>query len=111
MTSLFASAAVVLALTSVVSAANAADRFYSDKTIRILTSAVGGSYDAYARLVARHLASHVEGGARAVIVQSMPGATIKIPLYLQGVAANDSAVIGLLNNAAAFAPLLGVPQS
>jgi hypothetical protein len=92
-------------------AANALDSFYRDKTVRILTSAVGGSYDAYARLIARHLPNHIEGGVRAVVVQNMPGATIKIPLYLQDVAATDATVIGAFNNAVAFAPLLEVPQA
>lgn len=112
MTSTCVSSVVAAVLTLAGStAATAADGFYHDKTIRILTSAVGGSYDAYARLVARYLPNHIAGGARAVVVQSMPGATIKIPLYLQDVASGDSTVIGLLNNAVAFAPLLEVPQA
>src|SRR5262249_18507678 len=57
----------VLALLA--TAAQAADGFYADKTVRILTSAVGSSYDSYARLVARHLPKHVAGGVKAVIVQ------------------------------------------
>jgi tripartite-type tricarboxylate transporter receptor subunit TctC len=87
-----------------------AEPFYKDKTIRILTSEVGSGYDASARLVARHLGDHIEGHP-AVIVQAMPGATIKIPLYLAKVVATDSTVIGALNNAAAFAPALGIPQA
>jgi hypothetical protein len=101
--------AVVLACAG--SPADGAEGFYHDKTVRILTSAVGGSYDAYARLVAHYLPGHVEGGVRAVVVQNMPGATIKIPLYLQDVATSDSTVIASLNNAVAFAPLLDVPQA
>jgi tripartite-type tricarboxylate transporter receptor subunit TctC len=108
---LFLSAAVAIVLGCASSAASAAEGFYHDKTVRILTSAVGGSYDAYARLVARYLPGHIEGGVRAVVVQNMPGATIKIPLYLQDVATSDSTIIGSLNNAVAFAPLLDVPQA
>jgi tripartite-type tricarboxylate transporter receptor subunit TctC len=107
----FASILIVLAVTVAGSPANAAETFYADKTIRILTSAVGSSYDAYARLIARYLPRHIEGGVKAIIVQDMPGATIKIPLYLYDVASSDSTVIGALNNAVAFAPLLGVPQA
>ena len=91
--------------------AASAEDFYRDKTLRILTSAVGSSYDAYARLVARYIPRHVAGGLKAAIVQDMPGATIKIPLYLTEVAASDPTVMAVLNNAAAFAPLLGVPQA
>lgn len=88
----------------------AADSFYKDKTIRILVSSSGSGYDTTGRLVARHLPAHVEG-APTVIVQSMPGATIKVPLYLYSVVPTDSLAIGALNNAAAFAPLLGVAQA
>ena len=87
-----------------------AQPFYKDKTIRILTSEAGSGYDTTARLVARHLSLHVEG-APNVIVQAMPGATVKVPLYLANVVPNDSTVIGLLNNAVAFAPLFGIPQA
>jgi len=86
------------------------DSFYKGKTIRILTSESGSGYDATARLVARHLPAHIDGGLTAV-VQTMPGATIKIPLYLSTVVRGESTVIGAINNAVAFAPLLGVPQA
>lgn len=86
--------------------------FYNDKTIRIIVGgSAGGGYDTTARLVARHLPPHVGGGAKT-IVQNMPGAgTIKVALYLVNVAPTDSTVIAAMNNALAFAPLLGVPQA
>src|ERR1700752_475072 len=110
MLSIFSTAVLLVLLTLSALAANAADNFYRDKTVRILTAAAGGSYDAFERLVARHLPNHIEGGVRAVVVQNMPGATIKIPLYLKDVASRDGTVIGSFNNAVAFAPLLDVPQ-
>src|SRR5581483_3255745 len=98
--------AALFALVLAIAARDAAAQgFYQDKTIRILTSAVGSSYDAYARLVARYLPRHLEGGVKAVIVQDMPGATIKVPLYLWDVARSDPTAIAIFNNAAAFAPL------
>ena len=99
----------VVFLTSLASPA-ASDAFYKDKTIRILTSSSGSGYDTTARLVARYLPSHLDGEP-TVIVQSMPGATVKVPLYLYNVVPTDSTVIGALNNAVAFAPLLGVLQA
>src|SRR5215831_19381768 len=90
MKSAFLSIVVAVAVTLPGSAANAAENFYHDKTIRILTAAAGGSYDAYARLVARYLPTHIDGGVKAVVVRNMPGATIKIPLYLKDVASNDA---------------------
>jgi hypothetical protein len=91
-------------------AAHAQDNVFSNKTIKIFVATAGSSYDAYARTVARYLPGHLANGVTA-IVQQMPGATIKVPLYLQEVVHNDITVIGALNNAAAFAPLLGVPQA
>lgn len=88
----------------------AAGPYYKDKTIRILTSEVGSGYDTVARFVARHLGAHIEGHP-TVIVQNMPGATVKIPLYLTNIVPGDSTVIALLNNAVAFAPLMGIPQA
>lgn len=99
-------------ITAAIASPLSADAFYNDKTIRIIVGGTaGGGYDTTARLVARHLPHHIGGGAKA-IVQNMPGAgTVKAPLYLYNVAPNDSTAIGALNNAVAFAPLLGVPQA
>lgn len=98
-----------VALQAVSASPEAAD-YYKDKTIRILTSESGSGYDTAARLVARHLPDYVPGAPKA-IVQSMPGATIKVALYLHDVATSDSTAIGAINNATAFAPLFGVTQA
>src|SRR5262245_61172161 len=51
-----------------------AQDFYKSKTITIICGyGVGGGYDAYARLLARHLGNHIPGQP-TVIVQNMPGA-------------------------------------
>jgi tripartite-type tricarboxylate transporter receptor subunit TctC len=48
--------------------------FYQGKTLTIVVGyGVGGGYDVYARLLARHIARHIPG-APNVIVQNMPGA-------------------------------------
>lgn len=50
-----------------------AEPFYRGKTIRIITFAgPGGSYDIHARVLARHITSHIAGKPR-VVVQNMPG--------------------------------------
>jgi tripartite-type tricarboxylate transporter receptor subunit TctC len=52
----------------------AAQEFYRGKTITIICGyGVGGGYDLYARLLARHLADHIPGKP-AIIVQTMTGA-------------------------------------
>src|SRR4051812_19491027 len=56
--------------------ANAQDagKFYAGKTITLLMpSGPGGGYDAYARLVSRHIGRHIPGNP-TILVQGMPGA-------------------------------------
>ncbi len=48
--------------------------FFKGKTIRIIVGvSAGGGYDTYARVIARHMARHIEGNP-AIIVENMPGA-------------------------------------
>jgi tripartite-type tricarboxylate transporter receptor subunit TctC len=83
-------------------------QFYKDKQITLIAGApVGGSYDTYARLVARHLGEHVPGKP-AVIVQNMPGAvSIRAANHLYAAAPKDGLVIGTFNNALAFYQVVG----
>src|SRR3569623_805429 len=61
-------------LCSNASAAQDASEFYRGRTITIICGfAAGGGYDAYARLLARHLGHHIPGNPN-VIVQNMTGA-------------------------------------
>ena len=49
------------------------DNFYKSQTVRIVVgSPPGGSYDLYARALARHLGRHIPGQP-SVVVQNMPG--------------------------------------
>src|SRR3989338_5288787 len=48
--------------------------FYKGKTIRIIVGfSAGGGYDAYSRLIARHMGKHISGNP-AIVVDNMPGA-------------------------------------
>jgi tripartite-type tricarboxylate transporter receptor subunit TctC len=72
--------------------------FYRGKQIALVTSAsVGGGYDQYARLLARHMQRHIPGEP-AIIVQNMVGAEgLRAANYLYNVAAQDGTVIGGLS--------------
>ncbi len=72
--------------------------FYRGKQISLITSAsVGGGYDQYARLLARHMPRHIPGEP-AIIVQNMVGAEgLRAANYLYNVAAQDGSVIGGLS--------------
>jgi tripartite-type tricarboxylate transporter receptor subunit TctC len=65
-------AAVVIAVAFAnVAEAQPADEFYKGKRITIVVgSAAGSGYDAYARLVARHMGKHIPGNP-LFIVQNM----------------------------------------
>jgi tripartite-type tricarboxylate transporter receptor subunit TctC len=97
-------AALLLAICS--AGAAAAQDFYKGKEVTIYTgSATGGPYDAYARLLARHLVRNIPGNPN-VIVQAMPGASGRRMMgYMQNVAPKDGTVIAAPQRAVAFDPL------
>ena len=56
----FAAAAVLLAFAAAVASAQTPDQFYKGRQITMIVfSGAGSTYDFYARLLARHLGSHV----------------------------------------------------
>jgi hypothetical protein len=91
---------LALAVTLLSPAARAAEEagFYRGKTITLISgSAAGGAYDAYARLLARHIGKQVAGNP-AVVVQDMPGAgSLTAVHYLDGNGAKDGTVLVTFN--------------
>ncbi len=81
--------------------------FYRGKTVSLLIGySVGGGYDAYGRLVARHLGKHIPGNP-SVVPQNMSGAgSLKAANYLYSVAPKDGSVIGTFSRSQGIAPLL-----
>ncbi len=83
--------------------------FYSKNTVTIAVGfSPGGSYDLYARLLARHIGNHIAGKPN-VIVQNMPGAGSRVlanTLYKIG--PQDGTMIGLPNQAIATDQATGV---
>jgi tripartite-type tricarboxylate transporter receptor subunit TctC len=100
----------VLGATCVLSLPAAAEDFYKDKTIQVVVaSTTGGGYDAYGRLVARHLGNAIPGKPKA-IVQNMPGASgVKAVNYVYGIAPKDGTVIGAFDSSTPFQQALGYP--
>lgn len=74
------------------------DVFYKGRNLSIVVGfAPGGSYDAYARLLARHIGRHIPGEP-TIIVQNMPGAgSLTAVRNLDGNAAKDGTVIAAFN--------------
>ena len=111
--------ALFLVLASAVSAPQGAsaqqsvEQFYqSKKAISLVIGyAPGGSYDLYARLVARHLGRFVPG-TPAVTPQNMPGAgSLAAANYIYSVAPKDGTVLGALGETLAMEQALRNPAA
>jgi tripartite-type tricarboxylate transporter receptor subunit TctC len=78
--------------------AQAPAEFFRGKRLTLITAAsVGGGYDQYARLLAKHMPKHIPGEPM-IVVQNMVGAEgIRAANYLYNVAAQDGSVIGGLS--------------
>jgi tripartite-type tricarboxylate transporter receptor subunit TctC len=88
--------------------AQSAASFYNNKNLRfIVPDGVGGGYDAYSRLLARHLADHIPGHPR-IVAENMPGAAGLVATnWLYNVAPHDGSVMGATYNTLLTEPLLG----
>src|SRR5919107_256012 len=69
----------------------------------------GGSYDLYARLVARHLGRHLPGEP-VVVPQNMPGAgSLRAANFVYGAAPKDGSAIGIVTETVALEQALTNP--
>ena len=86
--------------------------FYQGKQITIVAGfTTGGTYDATARLFARHLGKHLAGNP-SVIVRNMPGSGgLVATLYLNNAASKDGTTLGVVGGGVVLEPLLGNPQA
>ena len=76
-----------------------------------IPSGIGGGYDAYARLVARHLSRFMPGNP-VMVPKNMPGAGGVIAAnYMYNVAPKDGSAIALFMAGAPFEPLFGNTQA
>ncbi len=89
-------------------AQDAAEKFYRGKTVTlVIPSSVGGGYDLYGRLVARHLGRFIPG-APTVNPANMAGAAgVVAAQYIYAAGAKDGTTIGELYPNAVMEPLLG----
>ena len=81
---------------------------YKGKTITIMCGyGVGGGYDVYARLLARHLPNHL-AGQPTIIVQNMPGAGgMRAANTVYATAPKDGTVIAAVNPSLLMYQLMG----
>jgi tripartite-type tricarboxylate transporter receptor subunit TctC len=103
------STALSIALTYV-SAANAetAAEFYKGRNLELdISSSVGGGYDAYARMLARHIGRFIPGSP-IVVAKNMEGAGgLRLANFLYNAAPRDGTTFATLYRGTVFDPLLG----
>jgi tripartite-type tricarboxylate transporter receptor subunit TctC len=104
-------AALALAFLAPRPAAAEEAEFYRSKTITIIIPiGPGGAYDAYARLVARHLARKLPGEP-TIVARNMPGGGGVIASnYLYNVAPQDGTTLAIITSSFANEQVFGNPQ-
>jgi len=90
--------AVGCALSFGAASAQTSDQFYGSHTLTLgASSGPGGSYDAYMRLLARHIGRHIPGSP-AIVVQDVPaGGGMELANRLFNTAPNDGSYVGVLH--------------
>lgn len=84
-----------------------ADEFYAGRTINLYIGfPPGGGYDLYARLLARHLGSHIPGNPN-IVTRNMPGAGgLAVVNYMVNVAPKDGTSLAITTDGIAVEQLL-----
>ena len=82
--------------------------FYKTKNVELFIGySVGGGYDIYGRLVARHIGRFLPG-TPTVVPRNMEGAgSVRLTNWLYGAAVRDGSVIGTISRGVPFDPILG----
>src|SRR5260370_42671405 len=82
--------------------------FYRGRNVNLYIGySVGGGYDNYARVLARHLGNHIPGNP-SILPQNMPGAgSLRALNYLYNAAPKDATAIGTFGRGLAMEPLIG----
>ena len=109
---MFARAVIITVLFASLSAsiafAQTVADFYRGKSIELdINTSVGGGYDLYARMVARHMGKHIPGNPTILPKNMEGGGGMRLANWLYNVASKDGTVLGALARATASEPLLG----
>src|SRR5882724_3191850 len=94
-----------------VGAPDAGAQFKASTITLSIPAGIGGGYDSYGRLVARHLGRFLPGNP-AIVPQNQPGAGgVVLANYLYNVAPKDGSAIALFMAGSPFEPLFGNSQA
>src|SRR6266446_8415556 len=82
--------------------------FYKGKNIDLMIGySVGGGYDVYARLIARHMGKHIPGNP-SVTPKNMEGAgSLRLANWIYNVGPKDGTMFGTIGRGTGFDPLFG----
>jgi tripartite-type tricarboxylate transporter receptor subunit TctC len=88
--------------------AQSAAEFYKGKTIDLYIGySVGGAYDLYARMIAKHIGKYIPGNPM-VVPKNMEGAgSLRLANWLYNVAPKDGTAFATIGRGTGFDPLLG----
>lgn len=82
--------------------------FYRGKTLSIIVgSGAGGGFDTTARLVARHIGTHIPGNPTVIVVNMPGGGGLVAANHVFSAASKDGTVIGLFHEAQMMNQLTG----
>lgn len=99
-------AIAIAAVAASPASAQSLEEFYGDKTVEIYIGySVGGGYDTYARLIARHIGKHIPGNPTVVPVNMEGAGSLRMTNWLAVAAPKDGTVFGTFARGAAFDPL------
>jgi tripartite-type tricarboxylate transporter receptor subunit TctC len=95
-------------LTAAPAPAQTVAEFYRGKSIELgIGVSVGGGYDLYARLLARHMSRFIPGNP-IIVAKNIEGAgSLRLANRLYNVAPQDGTTFGTIGRGTAFDPLLG----
>ncbi len=101
------SALLTLLLAGAPVQAQSPETFFAGKTVTLIVGfEAGGGYDAYTRLLARHMGRHA--GGPTFVVQNRPGAgSLVAANYIFNVAPRDGTTFGMVSSGVLFDPLFG----
>jgi hypothetical protein len=82
--------------------------FYKGKTVEVyIGTSVGGGYDAYARMLARHIGRYIPGAPTVVPKNMEGGGGMRLANFLYNAAPKDGTAFATFNRGTGFDPLLG----
>ncbi|MGH6767727.1 MAG: hypothetical protein ACRECO_01765 [Xanthobacteraceae bacterium] len=101
-------AAALAALLGAPAYAQSPAEFFKGKTVELyIGTSVGGGYDAYGRLLARHLGRFLPGQPTVVAKNMTGGGGMRLANFMYNAAPKDGLAIATFNRGTGFGPLLG----